>query len=306
MKIAFIEPGLHICGGIRRIIETSNHLVALGHDVVLFTPDGKKTDWLPIHARVVKIGKIKRYKFDVALFNLAEQYKIAQEIKADKKFFWVLAPEAMYKTPTIPVKALNAGFYLLANSEFTVSYCKNYCKNIKQKEIPVIPGGINPNHFKYDKSIPKHYHTMYYGSWRPWKGADLIAHAIAPLALKVINMEAANPPQNQIYKLYNITTTYISMGQIEGFNFPILEAMACGCPVICNDDGGSRDFVRHGENAWVVSRDLRGIRNGLQVLLNNKPLRNSLRNEGLKTARQKKYMWENATKKLEKIFKTCG
>jgi len=305
MKIAFIEPGLHVCGGIRRIIETSNRLVDFGHDVYIFTPKGVPTTWLPIRSKVLKLSKIRRYKFDVALFNLAEQYTIAAEVRATRKFFWVLAPEAMYKHPEIPKQALNGPFFLIANSTFTVNYCKQFSKKIKQKTIPIVPGGINPEHFKYDKDIPKHYHIMYYGSWRPWKGKDLIEQAISPLQLKTINMEVTNPPQEQIYKLYNTATTYVSMGQIEGFNFPILEAMACGCPVVCNDDGGSRDFVVHGKNAWVVPRTVSGIRAGVNLLLNNKPLRRILTAGGLKTVNQPQYLWENAAEKLEKIFEEC-
>ncbi len=38
----------------------------------------------------------------------------------------------------------------------------------------------------------------------------------------------------------------------EGFGLMPLEALACGCWVVCSDSGGVRDFVRDGENGFIV------------------------------------------------------
>jgi glycosyltransferase involved in cell wall biosynthesis len=303
MRIGFIEPGLHVCGGIRRIIETSNRLVNLGHDVVLYTPKGRECTWLPSKSRITTLAELPKDKLDVAIFNLAEQYKHVKLAKAKKKVFWVLAPEALYKIPDIPIKALNQNFYLIANSKFTVQYIKKHCKRKLSYKVPIIPGGINPFHFKYDKSQAKYFHAMYYGSNRPWKGTGVIETALRQMNVKSLKMEGLNTPQNQLYKLYNSANCYISAGQVEGFNFPILEAMACGCPVICTDDGGSRDFVRDGVNAIVVRRAPQDIKNALTRILNDKELQKNLRNEGLKTARNSKYDWDVVTKQFEKTLK---
>lgn len=38
----------------------------------------------------------------------------------------------------------------------------------------------------------------------------------------------------------------------EGFGLMPLEALACGCWVVCSDSGGIRDFVKDGENGFIV------------------------------------------------------
>jgi hypothetical protein len=75
LKVAFIEPGLHVCGGIRRILETSNKLVEFGHDVTIYHPRGTPATWIPNKAKVEKLARIGSSSFDVAIFNLADQYK---------------------------------------------------------------------------------------------------------------------------------------------------------------------------------------------------------------------------------------
>jgi glycosyltransferase involved in cell wall biosynthesis len=303
MKLAFIEPGLHVCGGIRRIIEVSNRLIDRKHAVEIYTPNGKRTNWIPIKAPIRKMSCLNKNKFDIVVFNLAEQYLLANNAHAKKKIFWVLAPEAMYKNATVPVRALQCDFFFMSNSQFTVDYIKKYrVKPIKYK-IPIIPGGINPNHFKHVPTIAKQYHVLYYGSARPWKGSRLIENAIGTRRgkLKALKMEGLNTPQTHLYHLYNSATIYVSAGQVEGFNFPILEAMACGCPVVCTDDGGSRDFVRPNENALVVQRTALHVSDGIHALLNNKNLQRKLRNEGLKTAAESRFNWEDVTTKFEKI-----
>jgi len=302
MKIGFIEPGVHICGGIRRILEVSNYLVDFGHDVFLFTPTGKPSGWIKNKAKIQKLSKLENHRFDVVIFNLANQYKAALAAKAKTKVFWVLAPEAMYKHPAVPIYALNQPFFLVTNSSFTRGYILDNLQRKINYSIPIIPGGINPNHFKYDPLIKKYYHVLYYGSARPWKGSDLIRHAVSGLGIKGLSMEGTNTSQHEMYKLYNKSTIFVSACLREGFNMPILEAFACGCPVICTDDGGNRDFVRDRYNALVVKRDIASIKRGISTLLSNKNLRKHLRKNGLKEASKDKYEWGNIARQFENVI----
>jgi len=213
----------------------------------------------------------------------------------------VLAPEALYKDPDIPIQALQQDFIFFANSKFSVQYIKQR-RQVGYK-IPVIQGGINSEHFHYDPSIPKDYHLLYYGSARPWKGAHMIESAVGPIKnLKVLRMEGLDTPQNKMYTLYNRCSCFVSASLVEGFGFTILEAMKCGCPVICTDDGGNRDFVVPNENAIVVPRRSKSIRIAIQMVINNKDLRKKLSKNGLRTVNQQKYKWSEVTKKLEKCL----
>ena len=303
MKISFVEPGVYWgCGGLRRIIETSNRLKKLGHEVNIFTPKGRPCKWMKNNVPVLKWDKLNRYEHDALIFNLADNYKVMLETNAKSKIFWVLAAEAEYKHPKVALEALNQDFYFIANSTFTANYIYKYKK--LDYDIPITPAGINPKHFKYDPEIHKHYHVLYYGSSRPWKGTQLIESTLNTLNIKSLKMEGLNTSQDKMYTLYNQCNMFISAAQCEGFNMPILEAFACGCPVICTDDGGNKDFVKHGINALVVDRNVSSIRTAVNVLLKEKVLRNGLRREGLKTSRDPKYDWDNIAKNFETIIKS--
>lgn len=300
MKISFIEPHLHVVGGIRRIIEVSNRLMVLGNEVKIFSPSGKPCRWLQNSILTYPLSKIQKHSHDVVIFNLAEQYTWANKIKGAPKVFWVLAPEANYKAPEIPIKALKQGFFMMANSSFTVNYIR---KHVKVKyDIPIIPGGINPQHFKRVLSTPKEFHVLYYGSKRPWKGTKIIEEALDGAGVKALKMEGLNTPQKKLWTLYNRCNCFVSACKAEGFSFPELEAMACGCPVITTNSGGNQDFVINGHNALVVNRDPRSLRKGMSKVLANTPLKRKLIQNGLKTAANPKYNWDNVTKKVEEVL----
>lgn len=301
MKISFLEPSLHLCGGIRRIMEVSVRLQKLGHEVSIFTPKGRPCAWIKNEIPTYKLPEMFSKEHEVLIFNLAEQYVDALKVHASKKFFWVLAPEAEYKDPKIPIAALRTGkFRFLTNSTYTQSYIKRLVK--VNYEIPIIPGGINPEHFKYVPETPKTHHILYYGSSRPWKGTKIIEDAIRGMPIKAFKMEGLNTPQEDMWKLYNSVNLFVSANFKEGFSLTQLEAMACGCPVLTTDDGGSRDYIRHGKNALLCSRTPQGIRSGIVKLLYDKSYRNTLKSGGLIYMKDKKYTWEACTESFVKTL----
>lgn len=307
MKIAFIEPHLKCVGGIRRIVETANRLIKFGHTIDIFTPTGKPCAWLECAANVKMLSDIKKYEYDVAIFNLAEQYQELNQAKAKLKVFWVLAPEALYKKPSIPIEALQQKFFLIANSQFTSNYIRQHISYPKQ--IPIIPGGLNKDHFRYDAELPKQYDILYYGSSRPWKGTQVVQAMLSYQTnarckkLSVIKMEGKNTPQTEMYKLYNSAKIYVSANLVEGFSFGQLEAMACGCAVVTTDDGGSRDYIKNSYNAMVCLRNSMHIYQTILQVLQNKSLYKTLVKNGLQTAAESRFDWDNCTQQLEKVFK---
>lgn len=301
MKIAFVEPHLLVVGGIRRIVEVSNYLHSAGHDVVIYTPNGTPCSWMPLLVPVLKLSnKYKGQMFDIVIFNLAEQYKQALAIPARKHVFWVLAAEAFYKDPATPIKALNPGlFFFIANSKFVVQYIRKYVT--VPYEIPIFPGGINPQHFRLDRNVEKRYHCLYYGSERPWKGKAVIEAAMSRIPkVKFLKMQGSDTPQEEIYKLYNQCRIYVAANLCEGFSMTQLEAMACGCVVVTTDDGGSRDYITHNYNAVIVPRSPEGIASGIEMVLGSESLYKKLRANGLATAAQSRFSWQNIGSAVEK------
>jgi len=66
--------------------------------------------------------------------------------------------------------------------------------------------------------------------------------------------------------LYRSADVLVSPYQLEGFNLPVLEAIACGLPVICTAGGPTDDFTRDGF-AWRIDSDLVVTDNGSERLL---------------------------------------
>ncbi len=62
-------------------------------------------------------------------------------------------------------------------------------------------------------------------------------------------------PRNELIEQYRKAHVYVTPTRYETFGYTILEAMACGRPVIASDIGPISDLVRHEETGWLVPRD---------------------------------------------------
>ena len=77
--------------------------------------------------------------------------------------------------------------------------------------------------------------------------------------------------------VYGRGDVFVSPTYSEGFSNTILEAMACGLPVVSTDTVGVVDCVRHGENGLLVPlRDPEGLAKAVVRMLSDAPLRTRL------------------------------
>jgi glycosyltransferase involved in cell wall biosynthesis len=94
--------------------------------------------------------------------------------------------------------------------------------------------------------------------------------------VKSLNLESAvkfEGNQSDVARYLNISDIYCCTSKVEGLPIAVLEAMACGLPVITTPAGGVVDIVKDGVNGFVVnaSNDLLAekmslIANDLQLL----------------------------------------
>jgi GT2 family glycosyltransferase len=109
------------------------------------------------------------------------------------------------------------------------------------------------------------------------------------------------PTNEEVNELYNKATFFVQTSRHEGFCLPILEAMAAGCPVICTDAHGNRDFSFDGKNCLMVEQDNpESLKTAIEKMMKDKKLRDKLAKEALKTA--KKFRWEAIVEKADKFF----
>ena len=68
----------------------------------------------------------------------------------------------------------------------------------------------------------------------------------SPEVVSSIKLLSATLPLTEMRKLYGLADVYASPYRAEGFNLPVLEAMACGTRVIVTKGGATDDFVEFG------------------------------------------------------------
>ena len=60
------------------------------------------------------------------------------------------------------------------------------------------------------------------------------------------------PPQNELRQLYGQCDVWLCGSRQEGFHLPMLEAMACRCPVVSTRIGGPADILEDDINGFLV------------------------------------------------------
>lgn len=99
--------------------------------------------------------------------------------------------------------------------------------------------------------------------------------------------------------LYSGARCFIYPSFYEGFGLPVLEALACGCPVITSGVSSLPEVV--GESALLVNPgDKKEIVSALNKILSDKELRADLINKGLKQAQN--FSWDKSAKSLLEVF----
>jgi glycosyltransferase involved in cell wall biosynthesis len=70
-----------------------------------------------------------------------------------------------------------------------------------------------------------------------------------------ISVVSGSLDQSQLRALYGVADAYVSPYRAEGFNMPVLEAMACGTPVIVTAGGATDDFCPPALSVKLPSRE---------------------------------------------------
>jgi glycosyltransferase involved in cell wall biosynthesis len=106
-------------------------------------------------------------------------------------------------------------------------------------------------------------------------------------------------PREELPAFYNASCLVVYPSLYEGFGFPILEAMACGTPVVTGDNS-SLPEIAGGAALLVDSRKPEEIASAAQRLLTDETLRAELSSRGLLRARE--FRWEKTARETLKVF----
>jgi glycosyltransferase involved in cell wall biosynthesis len=93
--------------------------------------------------------------------------------------------------------------------------------------------------------------------------------------------------RTELAQVYAAADVVAAPSAVENLPNSVLEALACGAPIVACDSGGMRDAVRHDETGWLVpAGDARAFSSGLSQLTQNPLLRRQMGQKGRQLALQ--------------------
>ncbi len=112
-----------------------------------------------------------------------------------------------------------------------------------------------------------------------------------------------NVPDDDLPALYNLADVYLGVSRqaesnVEGFGISLVEASACGLPVVAGKSGGIPDAVRDGETGLLVDpTDVKAIAGTVERVLNDSALARKLGAGGRKAV-ETYFNWDRVTREM--------
>jgi sucrose-phosphate synthase len=116
---------------------------------------------------------------------------------------------------------------------------------------------------------------------------------------------------NEVPELYRIAAdtkgVFVNAALTEPFGLTLIEAAACGVPVVATDDGGPRDIIKNCQNGLLVDvSETKNISNGITKIIDDQNLWNQFSENGM-TNVKKHYTWKaHVEKYIEEIGQIAG
>ena len=170
--------------------------------------------------------------------------------------------------------------------------------------------------FLQDHSLPEKY-FLFVGTGDPRKNMDVIPEALEKAGLEVPLVAAGwsgwsdgevskkviplgYVSDEDLAKAYSGALAMIFPSTYEGFGLPVLEAMACGCPVVTTREASLPEVAGDGAVFMKDPRDVDDLARILSELAADPAMRQRLVDEGLVRARG--FSWEETARRTFETF----
>ena len=201
-------------------------------------------------------------------------------------------------------------FYRIHENKITVIY--------PGRDETLRPADPAPIRAKYQ--LPENY-LLHVGTIQPRKNLARLIDAVSLLPASVALVLAGKPgwlaspivrqareanvrvleyvPHEDLAGLYSGAAAFVFPSLYEGFGFPVLEAMACGVPVICSNTSSLPEVV--GEAALLVDpQDTAALAQDITRVLTEPDTRAALIQKGF--AQIQKFTWAKAARETLKVL----
>jgi glycosyltransferase involved in cell wall biosynthesis len=147
------------------------------------------------------------------------------------------------------------------------------------------------------KEFPRHRLAIAGPTQWKYSGVD---EAIARLAYPELVVRLGYVKDDDLPALYSLADVFAFPSLYEGFGLPVLEAMACGTPVVCSDTGALAETAG---GAALLAHPLESgaIAVAISQALGDASLRASLRDSGLERARQ--FTWARTAALTAEVYR---
>jgi len=110
-------------------------------------------------------------------------------------------------------------------------------------------------------------------------------------------------PAAELPCLYNLARMLVFPSLFEGFGIPLVEAMACGCPVVCSDVTSLPEVVDDAGELFDP-REPEQIAEKIWTVWTGDEKRREMRSKGL--ARSRQFSWEETARRTMEVYRKVG
>lgn len=135
--------------------------------------------------------------------------------------------------------------------------------------------------------------------WHGWGDKEWLEKIVASDLKNRIHI-IGHVPDNDLKAIYNGAAALVYPSLYEGFGLPIVEAMACGCPVICSNAASMREVA--GDAAILIDPGRSDeLAAAIEIIVHDSEIRKTLMEKGFKQAAR--FTWEQTARKTLEVFK---
>jgi glycosyltransferase involved in cell wall biosynthesis len=110
----------------------------------------------------------------------------------------------------------------------------------------------------------------------------------------------------EVAKLLSMSSVFVFPSLKEGLPSSVMEAMACGVPVVGSDIPGVSDVVVQGETGLLVRpKNSEALANAILTLMNDENMQNEFGRKGRELMIQR-YSWNTVIRRMESIYREAG